>query len=258
MIGYLAVAGVLPLFMLVYSSLQPVYSRPSLDALSTLTLEHYGESLGGGSLEAFKNSLLLGVATATAVMLVMSIAAWIVVRGRIPGRWMLDGLASLPLVVPGLVLGVALVFLYLRSPLPIYGTLWILFIAYFTRFMPHSIRFASAAMRQLSGELEDAARASGASWWQTFRRVILPLIAPGLAAGWIFVFILSMRELSSSILLYSPGTEVVPVRIWQEYEDGQLADPAAVGTLLVAVLGVLAMAGYWLGGRLGLSRLMRE
>jgi iron(III) transport system permease protein len=87
---------------------------------------------------------------------------------------------------------------------------------------------------------------SGASWWQTFRRVDLPLLAPGLAAGWILVFILSMRELSTSILLYSPGSEVVPVRIWQQFQEGEFAGPAATGILLVAVLGALAGAGWWL------------
>jgi iron(III) transport system permease protein len=189
-------------------------------------------------------------------MLVMSVVAWIVVRTRAPGRWLLDAVASLPLVVPGLVLAVSLLFVYLRSPVGIYGTLWILLIAYVTRFMPHGVRFASAAMRQLSGELEDAARASGASWWQTFRRVVLPLIAPVLAAGWILVFILSMRELSSSILLYSPGTEVVPVRIWQQYQEGQFAAPAAVGVVLVAVLGALAAGAWWLADRIGLRRLV--
>jgi iron(III) transport system permease protein len=257
-VAYLIVAALLPLLILVYSSLQPVYSSFTLHGLSQLTFEHYGDALGGGSLDAFKNSLLLGVGTATVVMFAMSVVAWIVVRTRLSGRWMLDGLASLPLVVPGLVLGVALLFVYLRSPLPVYGTLWILLFAYVTRFMPHGVRFASAAMRQLSGELEDASRASGASWWQTFRRVTLPLLGPGLAAGWIFVFILSIRELASSILLYSPGTEVVSVRIWQELQDGQFASPAALGTVLVAVLAALAAAGYWLGGRLGLRRLVTD
>jgi iron(III) transport system permease protein len=254
--AYLCLATVLPLLMLAYCSLQRVYTKPSLDGLSSLTLTNYRDALGGDSLHAFRNSLLLGVGTATVVILAMSVVAWIVVRTRIRGRWILDVLASLPLVVPGLVLAVALLFLYLRSPVAIYGTIWILLIAYVTRFMPHGVRFASAAMRQLSGELEDASRASGASWWQTFRRVVLPLLAPGLAAGWILVFILSMRELSTSILLYSPGTEVVPVRIWQEFQDGQFAGPAAVGIVLVVILGALAAAGWWLANRLGVRRLV--
>jgi iron(III) transport system permease protein len=244
------VASVVPLLMLVYCSLQPVYTRPSLDGLSTLTLSHYGDALAGGSLRAFENSLLLGAGTATAVMLAMSVVAWIVVRTRLPGRWLLDVVASLPLVVPGLVLAIALLFLYLRVPGGVYGTLWLLLIAYVTRFMPHGVRFASAAMRQLSGELEDAARVSGAGWGQTFRRVVLPLLVPGLAAGWILVFILSMRELASSILLYSPGTEVVSVRIWQEFQDGRFAGPAALGVVLLGVLGLLAAASWLVGARL--------
>jgi iron(III) transport system permease protein len=255
-IAYLGIAAVLPLAMLIYCSLQPVYTGPSLSGLSKLTLAHYGDALGSGSLRAFEHSLLLGFGSATIVMLLMSVVAWILVRTTVPGRWLLDVLASLPIVVPGLVVGVALLFVYLRWPVGVYGTLWILLIAYVTRFMPHGMRFASAAMRQLSGELEDASRTSGAGWWQTFRRVILPLIAPGLAAGWILVFILSMLELSSSIVLYPPGMEVVSVRIWQQLQEGQLAAPAAIGMLLLAVLALFGGAAWWLGRRIGLRRLL--
>lgn len=257
-IAYVSVAAVAPLAILLYCSLQPVYTTPSLHGLSTLTLAHYGAALGSGSLQAFENSIALAVGSATVVMLTTSVVAWILVRTRVPGRWVLDAVASLPIAVPGLVLGVALLFVYLRSPIPVYDTLWILLIAYVTRFMPHGVRFASAAMRQLGGELEEASRASGASWWQSFRRVVLPLIAPGLAAGWILVFILSMLELSSSILLYPPGAEVVSVRIWQQLQEGQFAPPAAAGMVLVAVLAILAGGGWRLGARFGLRRLIGE
>jgi iron(III) transport system permease protein len=243
-LGYCLIAAALPLFVLLYGSLRPTYSSPSLSGLTDLTLVNYSDALSGeSSLRGFRNSLVLGVSTATAVMLVMAVAAWLVVRTRVRGRWVLDAVASLPLVVPGLVLGVALLFIYLRSPIPVYGTLLILFFAYFTRFMPHGIRFASVSMQQLGGELEEAARTSGASWGQSFRRVVLPLAAPGLAAGWIYVFILSMRELSTSVLLYSPGTEVVPVQIWRSFSDGRLEAAAANGMLLMLLLVLLAGIG---------------
>lgn len=247
LLAYLTVASLLPLLLLAYGSLQPVYSKFALDGLNDLTLRHYSDALtDDGARNAFGNSLVLGVGTATAVMLVTAIVAWMVVRSRVRGRWLLDALASLPLVVPGLVLGVALLFVWLRSPLPVYGTLWILAIAYFTRFMPHGIRFSTASMHQIGGELEEAARTSGASWWGSFRRVVLPLALPGLAAGWIYVFILSMRELSATILLYSPGTETVSILIWNAYNDSLLAGMAATGMLLVLVLAVLAAVAYLL------------
>src|SRR6266542_1810656 len=147
---------------------------------------------------SLRNSVLLGVGAATVVMFLSAVASWVVVRTRAPGRRVLDALTFTPLVVPGLVLGLALSFVYLRTSLPIYGTLWILLIAYATRFLPYGMRYSSAAMTQTSGELEESAHVCGASWWQTFRRVLLPLASSGILAGWVYILVVSFRELSSS------------------------------------------------------------
>src|SRR5205809_6481670 len=104
---------------------------------------------------------------------------------------------------------------YLKFDIVIYGTICILFIAYVTRFMPYGLRYNTTSMLQIHKELEESPAMSGASWGTTFRRVILPLLKPGLVAGWIYVMIVSIRELSSSILLYSPGTEVLSITIWE-------------------------------------------
>src|SRR5690606_827041 len=109
----------------------------------------------------FRNSIILALASATAIMFIMAIASWITVRTRVRGRWLVDLLTFLPLTVPGLVLGLAILVIYLRVPLPIYGTLWIMFIAYFTRFMPYGMRYASTSMLQIGAELEESARVSG-------------------------------------------------------------------------------------------------
>jgi iron(III) transport system permease protein len=135
---------------------------------------------------------------------------------------------------------------YLHVDIGVYGTLWILLVAYVTRFMPYGVRYASGSMLQLHRELEESAATSGASWWATFRRIVVPLVLPGLAAGWIYVVIVSIRELSSSILLYGPDSQVVSVTIWELWENGQHAELAALGVLLVAVLlalVTLAQAG---------------
>jgi hypothetical protein len=139
------------------------------------------------------------------IMLITSVICWIVVKTKLPGRWLLDNLASLPMVFPGLVLGLALMIFYLNVNVGVYGTIWILFIAYVTRFMPYGLRFNTTSMLQIHKELEESAQTSGASWGTTFRRIILPLLKPGLVAGWIYIVIVSIRELSSSILLYSPA-----------------------------------------------------
>jgi iron(III) transport system permease protein len=254
LLAYVAVAVALPLGVLLYVSTQPFYARPSLDRLGASTLDNYAAVLSDeASLRAFRNSLVLAVGTATAVVLVMAVVAWIVIRTRLPGRRLLDVLSFSPLAVPGLVLGVAVLFVYLRLPIGVYGTLWILFLAYFTRFMPYGMRFAASSLQQVGGELEEAAHVSGAGWWQSFRRVVLPLLAPGLLAGWVFVVVVSIRELSSSILLYSPGREVLSVQIWTLYSDGQFPELAALGVLMTLALVPLLLLSYRLGRRIGVG-----
>ena len=249
---YFLIAVVLPVLVLLYSSMLPFYTKPSAEQLSKLTLDNYVATFTQPhSITAFKNSLVLGIGSATAVMFFMAIASWLVVRTKLHGRWLVDNLAFSPLAIPGLVMGVALLFVYLRFPLPIYGTLWILFIAYCTRYMPYGMRYSSSSMFQISGELEESAQTSGASWWQTFRRVNLPLLMPGLIAGWIYIVLVSFRELSSSILLYSPGNEVLSILIWERWENGQFTQLAALGMVMVAVLVVLVVIATRLGARIG-------
>jgi iron(III) transport system permease protein len=252
--GYFVVAVVLPLFVLLYMSTQNFYRPPSAEAFRAMTLDNYRDVVGHSQVgRALKNSLLLAIGSATTVMITMSIVSWIVVRTRARGRWALDNLTFLPMVVPGLVMGVSLLFVYLRSPIPIYGTLWILFIAYLTRYMPYGMRYAATSMHQIADELEESAAVSGATWWQQFRRVTLPLVMPGLVSGWIYIVIVSVRELSSSILLYSPGNEVLSIIIWEQWEGGQTNELAALGVMMIGGLIVLVAVGSKLGARLGLA-----
>jgi iron(III) transport system permease protein len=252
---YFGFTVVAPLLVLLYTSLLPFYQAPSRDAFASMTLDNYRELAGlSQATTALKNSIILGVGTATLVMAGMAIAAWIVVRSKVPGRGLVDQLSFIPLVIPGLVLGLSLSFVYLRSPLPIYGTLLILLIAYCTRYMPYGMRYSVTSMHQISTELEESAQVSGASWWQSFRRVVLPLLTPGLLAGWIYILVVSFRELSSSILLYSPGNEVLSILIFEQYENGQFTVLSALGVVMVLTLVVLVTAAYRLGARVGLRQ----
>ena len=246
----------LPLLILLYASTQPFYSPPTRESLSQMSLANYADVLDDEStLRSVWNTLMLAAGTATIVLVLAAVAAWLVVRTRVRGRWTVDALAFMPIAIPGLVLGVSLLVVYLRVPIPIYGTLWILLIAYVTSEMAYGIRFASAPMHQVGDELEESAQTSGASWWQTFRRVLLPLLLPALLAGWLYVFVATARELSSSILLYSPGNEVVSIRIWELYQQGYLTQLAALGVMMVAVLVGLIAVAYRIGGTLGIRQL---
>lgn len=252
---YFFATVVAPLGVLFYTSLLPFYQAPSADVLSALTFDNYRELLElSQAVTAMKNSIILGVGTATGVMAVMSIAAWMVVRGKTRGSGLLEQLSFVPLVIPGLVLGLALSFVYLRSPVPIYGTIFILLIAYCTKYMPYGMRYATTSMAQISSELEESALVSGASWWQTFRRVLLPLLTPGILAGWVYILVVSFRELSSSILLYSPGNEVLSILIFEQYENGQFTVLAALGVVMVMTLVILVTVAYKLGAKVGLRQ----
>ena len=251
---YFVVIVLLPFLVLVWSSLQRFYSAPSWAALSRLTLASYRSVLDyPGFLDIVRNSLLLAFASATIVMLLAAVMSWIVVRSRVPGRWLIDNLASLPLVFPGLVLGLAIMVCYLTLDIGVYGTLWILLIAYVTRFLPYGMRYSSASMLQIHKELEESAAMSGASFGMAFRRVVLPLLKPGLLAGWIYVLIVSIRELSSSILLYGPGSEVVSVMIWELWQNGQYVELSALGVMLIVLLLGLVMLAQLAGKRLGVA-----
>jgi iron(III) transport system permease protein len=250
---FFLVAVVAPLLALIYLSLLPFFIEPSVEVLSRFSLDSYREVLAvPGVTRSLRNSLILSVSSATFLMAFMSIVAWLTVRSKVRGRRVLDSLATFPIAYPGLVLGVSLIFVYLRVPLPIYGTLWILFIVYITKYMPYGIRYATNSITQIGNELEESALMSGASFPSVFRRVMLPLMAPGLLAGWVYILVVSVRELSASILLYRPGTEVFSIVIWQLWEDGEPSLLAAVGVLLVAGLTVLVAVAYRLGANIGI------
>ena len=253
-IVYFLLIVILPFSVLLWSSFQTFYAVPSVQALENLTLEPYRFIFAYPNLaRTVGNSLLLSFGSATVVMLVTSVICWIVVKTKFRGRWILDNVASLPMVFPGLVLGLSIMIFYLNVDVGVYGTIWIMFIAYITRFMPYGLRYNTTSMLQIHKELEESAAMSGASWGTTFRRVILPLLKPGLLAGWIYVMIVSIRELSTSILLYSPDTQVVSIVIWELWENGQYVELSALGVLFILTLFVLVLVANWLGKKYGVK-----
>jgi len=150
-------------------------------------------------------------------------------------------------------LGMSLILLYVAFPIPIYGTIWVLLIAYVTRFIPYGMRAASGSILQIHSELEEAAAASGASWWETFRRVTLPLLRPGLVAGWIYICIVSFREFSTSVLLATGESRVLSILLFTMFEQGQVTVVAAIGILMIATLLAIVAVFYKLTGRVGIQ-----
>jgi iron(III) transport system permease protein len=250
---YFFVTIVVPFLVLLYAALLPYYQRPKWGVHRLFTLDNFREIFNDKTaIRAARNSLVLGVTAAGVVMVLAAIAGWIVVRSKIRGRGVLDQLASLPLVFPGLVLGLAISFVYLRLPIQIYGTLLILLVGYCTRFLPYGMRYSVTSMHQVGTELEESAEVCGATWFYSFRRIVFPLVAPGLLAGFVYVMVVSFRELSTSILLYTPGNEVLSIKIFEQYEDGQFPQLAALGVLMILALMVMVSVAYRVGARVGL------
>lgn len=251
---YILVSLFLPLGLLLWMSLQPYYVTPSFAALDSVSLESY-RTVSGLPLvrRAMANSVLLGIGAGFSVMTLTVVAAWISVKSRWRFAGWVDQVAFAPIVLPGLIIGLALMVFYLRTPIPIYGTLWILLIAYATKYMPYGMRYASGSLIQINDELEEAGRTSGASWIKGFVRITLPLIMPGLISGFIYVFLVSSRELSASVLLYGLGSEVLSVAILSLWENGQFSLVSALGVMMLVVLLILTAIAQSLLSRLGVK-----
>lgn len=244
----------LPIFILLWSSFTPFYQVPSLETLAKLSFKNYLFVFKyPTTLRAFRNSIFLMVSTATLTMLLTSIIAWITVKSKIKGRGLLDGLTFIPIAVPGIVLGVSLIFVYLTLPIPIYGTIWILLLAYVTKYMPYGIRTTSSTIIQISNELEEASSLSGGSWGLTFRKITLPLLIPGFLAGWIYIAMVSLRELSTSILLYAFGSEVLSIVVFDLWEGGQYPPLCAMGIIMILLLVFLAFLANKVGAKIGIK-----
>ena len=212
-----------------------------------LTLQHYQFVLFEYDVtrRAIWNSLILASATATLAVLIGSLVGWIDLRTTLPGRKLLDYASLIPLGLPGIVVAVALIQFWLRVPLPIYGTLLIILLAYTGRFIPLGVRSANAAFRQIDPSLEETARVTGAGWLRTFRSVTLPLARPGLFAGWLLVFVPALQELSASVLLFSSGSITLAVAVYNLYETGALGPVAALAIVTMLIItGAIALATH--------------
>lgn len=247
---YILSLFVLPALLMLWASFQPFYAAPSASAVGRMSFANYVEVFHNSAIiGAAKNSLILALFTATIVVLLSAVSAWITVRTRIRGRQLLDVMAFVPIAIPGLVLGVAMVNLYAASPLPIYGTLIVLVITYVIKFLPYGMRSSTSTIVQVSQELEEASSVAGGRWWHTFTRVLLPLLRPGLFAAWVYIFIVSTRELSSSIILASPRNQPLAVLIYQLYTNGDYTLLSALGVLMVILLALLVAVFQRMGGR---------
>jgi len=225
-----------------------------LDFWHNLTLDNYRFILFQYDVtrRAIVNSLILATVAATFCVFLGAIIGWIDVRTKMPGRKFLDYASLVPLGLPGIVMAVALLQFWLSVPyIVLYGTFTILLLAYVGRYVPLGVRAANSSLRQIDPSLEESARILGSSWGNTMREITLPLIRPGLFAGWLLVFVPVVQELSASILLFSSKTITLAVAVYNLYETGYTEPVAALAMVNMTII-VIAIA---LARRLGASRL---
>jgi iron(III) transport system permease protein len=234
---YLGAAVALPLVTLAYASLQKLaVAFPTAD---NWTLDNFRQAMSMNAVRsALGNSLLLGFWTATVGVLLMGFLSWLICRSRLPGSGVIEYIVMFPQAVPRLVFAFGMMWAWLVFPIPIYGTLWLLLIAYLTVFLPLGVRTISGVMLQIDRSLEECAQMCGAPWGHRIRTVTVPLLRPGLLAAWLLLFIASVRELGASILLMGPHSKVITpsiVESWFATSSELTAAMALIQTLVVAL-----------------------
>jgi iron(III) transport system permease protein len=252
-LAYIGLTAGLPYLVLLYAAFAAKWD--AAPSLANLTLANFASTfspelrVGTGLL----NSLVLalsGASLATALTLVVS---YMINRGKPWVRAVLEFVSAIPLAMPGPVLAVALLWAYLHEPFVLYGTLWILLVAYMTHYLPYGVRAIAGSFRQLSADFERAAAACGASRIASFRNILLPLLRPGILAGWMLMFVSMIRELSSSIFLFVPGTETTAVTMLEMWQESRFAGVAVLSLTLIAISLCVVSFVRWLAGAAYLS-----
>jgi iron(III) transport system permease protein len=253
---FFAVTVVLPLAMLLWSSLLPTYQPPSLAALGRFSLSNYLTLFDNPSLlSSLRNTLITALSAGLIVTVLTAVVAYLTIKTRIRGRSLLDALATVPIAVPSIVMGVGVLYWYLAAPLPfhLYGTLAILIVAFVTIGLPYGMRYLGPGIAQINDELEEAASASGAGWAQTFRRIYVPLLMPSLLAAFLYTTIVAFREISAAIFLYSQHTEVLAVKVYDLWSNGDYSTVAALGILMVVLLTIVVGIVRLISRRFGVA-----
>lgn len=225
----------LPLLMLLWVSLHTSYVMPTMEAISGTTFEVYRRVIANPVfLRAATNTVILVVASATIVMVLSTLIGWFTTRSGSRAGKLLDAMSFSPMAIPPIVLVLAIVLIYLRTP--VYGSIWIIVIAHATIFLAFGVRTMSSALVQIHKELADAALVSGASWFTSLRKVTLPLVWPQFLNGWLWVFAHSARDLTAPLMLLSTTNVVAASALWNMWQFPDLPGAAALSIVLMGAL----------------------
>jgi len=240
---------VLPVLVLFYTSLVPYVMTPGAKAFAAMSWRHWATVLKDPvSLLALKNSLYLGIGGATLGIVLSFFVAYVIVKVRSKASGLLESLSFLSFSFPGIVVGIGFMWFFVQTPL--YSTIWALLIGYIATYLPYGLRPLTSAFVQIHGHLEESSRVCGGGPLYTMRRIVLPLLVPGIASGWILMATMFVRELSLSVVLSRPGTEVLAVQILRFAEDGLWGRLSALGILMIFISTALVVLANGIAGRL--------
>lgn len=250
---YIFVVAILPYLILFLRSLKPFMFQPGMNWTDVLTgwqFDKYWSIFRGDDPTltlSIWNSFILAFTGAVIGMALTTIAAYILAKTDIRARQILNFLCMVPLALPSVVLGIAILWGYNRAPLLLYGTIWILLVAYVTKDLPLGLKSVHSSFLQVHAELEESARVCGASWWRQFTTITAPLVKPGITIGFVLTFASILREVGASIILYSQGNEVVAYVLFNLWENGYFQSLSAfimVTTFItIAVVAVILRVG---------------
>ncbi len=237
---------VLPVLVLFYTSMLPYVMVPGAKAFALMSWRNWTEVLRDPvSLLSLKNSLTLGLVGATLGVILSIFVSYVIVRVRTTASGILESLSFLSFSFPGIVIGVGFMWFFVRTPL--YATIWALLIGYIATYLPYGIRPLSSAFVQIHAHLEESSRVCGAGPFATLRRIVVPLLVPGVVSAWILMATMFVRELTLSVVLSRPGSEVLAVQILRFAEDGLWGRLSALGIVMILISSALVVAASLLG-----------
>jgi len=247
--GWLVVAVVLPFAGLVFGSFLKFIS-PHIQA-SDFTFDNYIHVFEGPGMLAIGNTLLVGVVSATIAALLGALISYTVMRTRSVGRGLLDYISTTTVAIPGLALSLGLLWAYVRMPIAIWGTVWILVLAFVARFLAHSVRVSSISLLPISPQLDEAGRVLGAGLFRRLRTLTFPLMRPGILSAWMLLFIFATNEISATILLYTPQSQTIAVRVWTAVQSLGAMQAFAYATVQSLIVGLVLFLAYRFFGVVG-------
>ena len=246
--GYFVLSKLIPLLVVIWASLLPYFQPPSAEAFALVSLKHFQTLPWGLVLEGLKNTSILVLLTPTVTLICAIAFSWVVLRSKIPGRQVFDFVAFLPHAIPNIVFGVGVLLFALyvmRGVLPIFGTLWILLLVFVVGRLSYATRMTNSTMIQIHKDLEESAQMSGASTGTILRRVMVPLLGPTLMYAWVWIALITFRELTLAVILTTRDNMTLPVVVWSMWVASGFGQAAALTLLLLAMMIPIVCLYWW-------------